>query len=163
VSAPVRAVEVMAWHPEIPGWDLGGPDGPTWQDAARCAEVDPEIFFPERGGSVRAAKNVCRGCEVRDACLEYALEHGEEWGIWGGLSERQRRPLLAARENGPGTAREREPAAALCRSGRHLKNGPGRCAGCIAEYQANREPDRDRDYAAAYARRVERAREKAAA
>ena len=64
-----------------------------WQDRALCAQTDPEAFFPEKGGSTREAKRVCRGCEVRAECLEYALEHDERFGIWGGLSERERRRL----------------------------------------------------------------------
>jgi len=64
-----------------------------WQDRALCAQTDPESFFPEKGGSTREAKKVCRGCEVRAECLEYALEHDERFGIWGGLSERERRRL----------------------------------------------------------------------
>ncbi len=66
---------------------------PTWQDKALCAQTDPEAFFPEKGGSTREAKRVCRSCEVRAECLEYALEHDERFGIWGGLSERERRRL----------------------------------------------------------------------
>ena len=64
-----------------------------WQDRALCAQTDPEAFFPEKGGSTREAKRICVGCEVRDECLEYALEHDERFGIWGGLSERERRRL----------------------------------------------------------------------
>ena len=64
-----------------------------WQDRALCAQTDPEAFFPEKGGSTREAKKVCRGCEVRVECLEYALEHDERFGIWGGLSERERRRM----------------------------------------------------------------------
>jgi WhiB family redox-sensing transcriptional regulator len=64
-----------------------------WQDRALCAQTDPEAFFPEKGGSTREAKRICMGCEVRDACLEYALAHDERFGIWGGLSERERRRL----------------------------------------------------------------------
>ncbi len=66
---------------------------PTWQDRALCAQTDPEAFFPEKGGSTREAKRVCRSCEVRTECLEYALQHDERFGIWGGLSERERRRL----------------------------------------------------------------------
>ena len=74
------------------------PDDPAdlmWQDKALCAEVDPEAFFPEKGGSTRPAKLVCRGCEVRAECLEYALEHEDvgRFGIWGGTSERERRRM----------------------------------------------------------------------
>ncbi len=64
-----------------------------WQDHALCAQTDPEAFFPEKGGSTREAKRICLGCEVRDACLEYALANDERFGIWGGLSERERRRL----------------------------------------------------------------------
>lgn len=64
-----------------------------WQDRALCAQVDSEMFFPEKGGSTREAKSVCARCEVKDECLSYALENGERFGIWGGLSERERRRL----------------------------------------------------------------------
>lgn len=64
-----------------------------WQDRALCAQTDPEAFFPEKGGSTREAKKICLGCEVRHECLEYALAHDERFGIWGGLSERERRRL----------------------------------------------------------------------
>ncbi len=64
-----------------------------WQERALCAQTDPEAFFPEKGGSTREAKKVCTGCEVRAECLEYALANDERFGIWGGLSERERRRL----------------------------------------------------------------------
>ena len=66
---------------------------PEWQERALCAQTDPEAFFPEKGGSTREAKRICQGCEVRAECLEYALGHDERFGIWGGLSERERRKL----------------------------------------------------------------------
>jgi WhiB family redox-sensing transcriptional regulator len=73
----------------------GGHDGVelSWQERALCAQTDPEAFFPEKGGSTREAKRVCLSCEVRGECLEYALGHDERFGIWGGLSERERRRL----------------------------------------------------------------------
>ncbi len=64
-----------------------------WQERALCAQTDPEAFFPEKGGSTREAKRVCSSCEVRSECLEYALANDERFGIWGGLSERERRKL----------------------------------------------------------------------
>jgi WhiB family redox-sensing transcriptional regulator len=64
-----------------------------WQERALCAQTDPEAFFPEKGGSTREAKKVCLSCDVRSQCLEYALAHDERFGIWGGLSERERRRL----------------------------------------------------------------------
>jgi WhiB family transcriptional regulator, redox-sensing transcriptional regulator len=64
-----------------------------WQARGLCQQTDPEAFFPEKGGSTRPAKRVCRACEVRAECLEYALAHDERFGIWGGVSERERRGL----------------------------------------------------------------------
>ena len=69
----------------------------TWQDYANCLGVDPDLFFPERGASTKEAKEVCRGCVVREDCLEYALSNSEKFGIWGGMSERERRRIRRAR------------------------------------------------------------------
>jgi WhiB family redox-sensing transcriptional regulator len=69
----------------------------SWQDFANCLGVDPDLFFPERGASTREAKEVCRGCVVREDCLEYALANGEKFGIWGGMSERERRRIRRQR------------------------------------------------------------------
>jgi WhiB family redox-sensing transcriptional regulator len=65
----------------------------SWQADALCAQTDPEAFFPEKGGSTRDAKRICTGCEVKAQCLDYALKNDERFGIWGGLSERERRKL----------------------------------------------------------------------
>lgn len=70
---------------------FGLPEEQSWQERALCAQTDPEAFFPEKGGSTREAKKICVGCEVRGECLEYALQNDERFGIWGGLSERERR------------------------------------------------------------------------
>ena len=69
----------------------------SWQDYANCLGVDPDLFFPERGASTKEAKEVCRGCVVREDCLEYALQNSEKFGIWGGMSERERRRIRRAR------------------------------------------------------------------
>lgn len=73
--------------------ELFGAVEQEWQDQALCAQTDPEAFFPEKGGSTREAKRICKACPVRDECLEFALEHDERFGIWGGLSDRERRRL----------------------------------------------------------------------
>ncbi|MEJ7764740.1 MAG: WhiB family transcriptional regulator [Acidimicrobiales bacterium] len=70
---------------------------PRWQNYANCLGVDPDLFFPERGISTREAKEVCASCPVRSECLENALENGEKFGIWGGLSERERRRIRRGR------------------------------------------------------------------
>ena len=85
------------------------PEDQSWQDYANCLGVDPDLFFPERGASTREAKEVCRGCVVREDCLEYALANGEKFGIWGGMSERERRRIrrqraLARRDRRHGVA-----------------------------------------------------------
>ncbi len=82
-----RGEDQINWSPS------DGLDQPDWQERALCAQTDPEAFFPEKGGSTREAKRICAGCEVRAECLEYALAFDERFGIWGGLSERERRRL----------------------------------------------------------------------
>ncbi|GAA3520534.1 WhiB family transcriptional regulator [Dietzia aurantiaca] len=85
--------------PDLALVDLGVPglfaedEEESWQDRALCAQTDPEAFFPEKGGSTREAKKICTGCEVKAECLEYALANDERFGIWGGLSERERRRI----------------------------------------------------------------------
>jgi WhiB family redox-sensing transcriptional regulator len=76
----------------------------TWRDRAACLGEDPELFFPDgntRPALVQAeeAKAVCRRCEVTATCLKWALESGQEAGVWGGLSEEERRALK--RRNAP--------------------------------------------------------------
>lgn len=68
-------------------------DDEEWMGSALCAQVDPELFFPEKGGNPRDAKRVCVGCPVIEECREYALKHNERFGVWGGLSERARAKL----------------------------------------------------------------------
>jgi WhiB family redox-sensing transcriptional regulator len=70
---------------------------PGWADFSNCLGVDPDIFSPERGASTREAKEVCSGCVVRDECLEYALITGQKFGVWGGLTERERRRIRRQR------------------------------------------------------------------
>jgi len=79
--------EVKAPHPTIAFLDQ------PWATDALCAQTDPEIFFPEKGGSTRESKAVCAQCFVQAECLDYAMTHDERFGVWGGLSERERRAL----------------------------------------------------------------------
>ena len=69
----------------------------SWQDLANCRGADADLFFPERGASTRAAKTICRECQVRVECLEFAIVSSEKFGIWGGLSERERRKIRRQR------------------------------------------------------------------
>jgi WhiB family redox-sensing transcriptional regulator len=84
-------------RPTLPS--VAGPADEEWRLDALCAETDPEAFFPEKGGSTREAKRVCTGCQVRAECLEFALANDERFGIWGGLSERERRRLRLMRRD----------------------------------------------------------------
>lgn len=94
-----------------------------WRQQANCLGVDPELFYPQRGGSkvlqaeqIREAKAVCASCVVRAQCLSAALERQEEHGIWGGMSERERRRLQT-----------RLPRVARCSrcGGRYVKRASG--------------------------------------
>ncbi len=62
----------------------------SWQGDALCAQTDPDAFFPEVGDDTYLAKCVCRNCPVREECLDFALEHNETIGIWGGKSAKER-------------------------------------------------------------------------
>lgn len=64
---------------------------PAWTAGALCAQIDPELFFPENGRGGETAKKICKCCPVQNDCLQYALTHREEWGVWGGLSTSERR------------------------------------------------------------------------
>ncbi len=70
-----------------------------WMLDASCAPagVDQSIFFPGRGDNVNRAITICNDCPVRAQCLEYALDHGEHFGIWGGTTERGRRAIRRQR------------------------------------------------------------------
>lgn len=72
-------------------------DAPDWREEGLCCQVDPEPFFPEKGGSSRRAKEICMSCPVRSTCLETALATQEPFGVWGGLSAQERRELLRER------------------------------------------------------------------
>ena len=72
-----------------------------WRSRATCRHTDPDLFFPEgsEGPALRAtelAKRICSVCPVRERCLLWALDHSAPFGIWGGLTEGERRDLRSA-------------------------------------------------------------------
>lgn len=69
-------------------------------DNALCAETDPELFHPEQGSSNRPAKRVCAACSARVQCLDWALDHPTERGIWGGTTQAERLAILKKRARG---------------------------------------------------------------
>lgn len=68
-----------------------------WMARGRCRDMSPNVFFPSDGVGVQLAQAICARCEVRADCLEYALTHRVEHGVWGGASERERKRLLRQR------------------------------------------------------------------
>ena len=72
------------------------PKPPHWMSEALCAQVDTELFFPEVGEHSRTAKLICRRCDVQISCLQYAVDQKIAFGVWGGMSDRERRNLRRA-------------------------------------------------------------------
>lgn len=72
-------------------------DESNWKQQALCTAVSADTFFPQKGQSASDAKAICRQCPVKDPCLEYALEIGEGYGVWGGVGARERRAMAKAR------------------------------------------------------------------
>ena len=66
---------------------------PAWMEQASCATVGGDAWFPDVGDPAADAKRVCAGCPVRVECLDYALAHGEQHGVWGGKSDYERRKI----------------------------------------------------------------------
>lgn len=97
MTTPRRGIESLVSIASSRVDILAGLDVPEWYPEGLCSQTDPEAFFPEKGGSTREAKKICHGCPVRSKCLDYAIETGERFGIWGGVSERERRKLERAR------------------------------------------------------------------
>ena len=73
---------------------IPSPDERPWAGFAACRDADSDLFFPGPDGDPDGAIRICRGCPVRDECLAWALETRVRYGIWGGLTERERRRLL---------------------------------------------------------------------
>jgi len=70
----------------------------SWMARGNCRFESPSTFFPSDGVGVESAKQLCETCAVKEQCLEYALEHRIDHGVWGGTSERQRRRILKKRK-----------------------------------------------------------------
>lgn len=70
---------------------------PIFDGDALCAETDPDAFFPEKGGKVRAVEAICAACEIRLQCLQWSMDNAEQHGTWAGVSENRRKQILRAR------------------------------------------------------------------
>ena len=71
----------------------------AWMRAGNCRAYPPAVFFPSDGAGVEVARRICTDCPVKAPCLEYALEHRIEHGVWGGCSERERRRIARQRRH----------------------------------------------------------------
>ena len=71
-----------------------------WADVGACARIGVSLFFPKAGSRPSQALLICGGCVVRRDCAEYVLEQNQHWGVWGGLTERQRFAVKKARREG---------------------------------------------------------------
>jgi WhiB family redox-sensing transcriptional regulator len=83
-----------------------------WRERALCAQVDPELWFPESGQPNVKAKLVCGWCDVQAECLAFALRANEQYGVWGGLSPEERRRLRRRQREAASVAVEVEGEAA---------------------------------------------------
>ncbi len=88
-------LEILTHRDELDGEEIN--ERFSWQDHANCREADQDLSFSRRGSLTRKARAMCAACIVKKECLEFALTKGERFGIWGGLSERQRRKIHGQR------------------------------------------------------------------
>lgn len=91
------------------------PPRESWEPYGACLGCDPALFFPERGSPCQQAKAVCAGCPVQRECLEFAVRTNQQFGIWGGLSRRERRRL---RGHNVAPSRGQPPQFRLVQGGR---------------------------------------------
>jgi len=84
---------------ELPSFisELLSSEEAEWRQYARCRDEPKDTFFPNAGASHNTARRLCNVCAVQSECLNYALEHGIKFGVWGGKSERERRAVLRSR------------------------------------------------------------------
>ena len=108
-----------------------------WMHRALCAQVDPELFFPDAGINAGAAFKVCKSCEVSQECLDFALKNRITDGIWGGLPPRRRRAVTPPRDT------------TICAQGHpktpENRTGNGRCKPCSKAYDERKRRERENE------------------
>jgi WhiB family transcriptional regulator, redox-sensing transcriptional regulator len=113
-----------------------------WRELAACRGADLGLFFPERGESAGPAREACAACPVRQPCLDYAITNRIVHGIWGGLTERERRALRSRWVRTD--RRERDEAVAAASAAGYTKAAIGRAFG-LAHTSVSRSLSRDSD------------------
>lgn len=110
----------------------------AWREKALCAQIDVgDVFFPEKGGLTKPAKWICSRCEVVNECLQWALDRDERYGVYGGLSAKERARLLRRQP----VARGPQPIRHGTEGGytTHKRRGEDACQACLDGYaQARR-------------------------
>lgn len=91
-----HALGQKAFEPDDGVTQILGPKRGVWREDALCRQVDPELWFPDKGGVAESAKRICHECPVKSECLTQALAMDERIGVWGGLSGKNRRPYHQA-------------------------------------------------------------------
>lgn len=113
-----------------------------WMTHGACVGTNPDVFFVERGESTGAARNLCRQCPVVGECLEFAIANGEQFGIWGDTTERERRAIRRARRGGnvapTRVDRPLRPCGTEAAYRRHTKRGEPPCDACREAKRAGR-------------------------
>jgi WhiB family transcriptional regulator, redox-sensing transcriptional regulator len=97
-----------------------------WRESANCAGIHVDMFFPEKGSLPYGVREVCGNCDVQAQCLQYALDNGERYGIWGGMSETKRRTMKRNRSQPKPIAHGTEAGAAT-----HRRRGETPCGPCL--------------------------------
>lgn len=119
-----------------------------WRTQAACKGVDPDLFFPTRGAGgftdIREAKKVCDTCPVQPECLEYALVSGETVGVWGGMSERQRKRIRSARSLRQSRPRPRPECGTNSGYRYHYRQNEKACFECTRAHTLYHAERRDR-------------------
>ena len=118
------------------------PASADWRDEAACRGADLALFFPGRGESAGPARQICASCPVRRPCLDYAISQGITNGIWGGLADRDRRPLRTRHVSA--VRRERDAAIAAAAAAGYTTAAIGRAFG-LAATSVSRVLSRDAD------------------
>lgn len=128
------------------------PEPPDWQARAACLNADSDSFYPDKGDSALPAKAICNGdderppCEVREACLSWALDRDERQGVWGGLSAREREQLRR-RLGLPDRIPTGQPCGTHAAYQRHHRFGEEPCEPCReahSRYTTERHRERER-------------------
>lgn len=103
-----------------------------WRQDVACRGMNPDLFFPQKGDLNRYAKSVCRECPVSDDCLDFALTgSGEKFGIWGALTEKERRRLRRKRGIRLETVRsDLMECGTAAGAQRHYRRGEKPCEAC---------------------------------